>query len=124
MSYDLVIQSNNFHRLSVDTKALALMISGMDNIVPYSHRFFQFNVPAENLAAELYLEFIDADGIVVEWSDTDISNVTTNCIRLCIPYANMHDDDRSLQYFNLARTIARQLSWKVYDMQTGEVWDG
>jgi hypothetical protein len=120
MSYDFTIRPQSVDWFT-NTKQAHDLILAQAHVTALSARFLEFSVPNKDIHAEIYLEFMDEYGDTLEWSETDRSNSDINRIRICIPFANMDDNDRLNIYQTFIRTIADDLGWVAFDDQKGRI---
>ena len=123
MSYDLLIRKDDMFSASVDAEVILSFFSDMPGINIFSDDFSEFKFLESDLRAEIYLEYVDSSGEVIDWKTSRNlvnSKQTVNAIRVCIPYAHMHNDNRDQVYFLLGKRIAEYLNWQLYDQQTSQ----
>jgi hypothetical protein len=116
VSYDYEIASDRTYTCETDGQALQAFLATLPNVQIVSDGCGAYAVPSLDLFMHLYLEYVQVQG---EASDLYHVQFTprVNCLRLCIPYAYMHHDERDQHYVVLGRTIAQHLGWRCYDEQ-------
>lgn len=119
MSYDLEVRKDTSYSASSSLATVTNIITGIPHVLQTSEITFEFEVEKLDLFAEIYCEQIDDQGesIDLSMSIQGLKKMKINCIRICVPYANLHRDVRDELYMLLSGEIAKQLGWKVVDLQ-------
>lgn len=120
MSYDFEIRSDALYLGSSSLRAVTEVLSRIPFVSQTSESTFEFTLDSLDIYAEIYCEYIDDQGESTDLAELEHNPEATliNCVRLCVPYANLHRDKRDELYASLGGEVARQLSWKVVDLQT------
>lgn len=120
MSYDLEIRSDDLYSVTSSLRRVTDILSLVPAVRQTSEITFGFEVESLNVYAEIYCEHLDDQGESTDLfaAQPNREGVAINCIRVCIPYAHVHQDKRDELYVLLGGEVAKHLGWKVVDLQT------
>jgi hypothetical protein len=119
MSYDFEIRSDALYSGGSSLRAVTEVLSHIPFVSQTSESTFEFTLESLDIYAEIYCEYMNDQGESTDLSEIEHNPevILINCVRVCVPYANLHRDKRDELYTSLGGEVAKQLNWKVVDLQ-------